>query len=227
MIYFTKKANMTPEREQQIRNTLDASALAQGWTEEYKQKELKRYIYTQRNTINYQKDSRGQLTIANNPFLNGTLVEGRDYGYYASGTPSAYEDIDLTKTGVQKSKDSGWTPTASATVNFNSNSRMYLRYSEAYRMPSMFESTLGFSGTLSGYKLEPEHASNYELAYVYNLSEFLKTAVMPILNWLITITKPRMRLSVVQLWHLVMSIVSLQKDWNYKVALTMDVSLRI
>ncbi len=176
MIYFTKKANMTPEREQQIRNTLDASALAQGWTEEYKQKELKRYIYTQRNTINYQKDSRGQLTIANNPFLNGTLVEGRDYGYYASGTPSAYEDIDLTKTGVQKSKDSGWTPTASATVNFNSNSRMYLRYSEAYRMPSMFESTLGFSGTLSGYKLEPEHASNYELAYVYNLSEFFKNS---------------------------------------------------
>lgn len=83
------------------------------------------------------------------------------------------EDIDLTQTGVQKTKDHGWTPTASATVNFSPNSRMYLRYSEAYRMPSMFESTIGFSGTLSGYKLQPEHAANYELAYVHNLSELL------------------------------------------------------
>ena len=63
---------MTPEREQQLRETIDAAALAQGWSEEYKQNELNRSLYAKSNTIDYKKDSRGKLTIANNPFLNGT-----------------------------------------------------------------------------------------------------------------------------------------------------------
>ena len=177
MTYFTKRPNMTPELEQQTRESIEALALAEGWTDERKQARILSRIYQKSNKIDYKMDNRGKLTIANNPFLNGTLVQGRDYGYYSgSGIPSGYEDIDLTKTGVKKSKDHGWTPTASATVNFSPNSRMYLRYSEAYRMPSMFESTIGFSGTLSGYKLQPEHASNYELAYVHNLSELFKNS---------------------------------------------------
>ncbi len=176
MTYFTKRPNMTPELEQKTRESIEIAALQDNWTEEYKQNALNRAIYRKSNKIDYKMDSRGKLTIANNPFLNGTLVQGRDYGYYSSGTLGGYEDIDFSKTGVQKSKDHGWTPTASATINFSPNSRMYLRYSEAYRMPSMFESTIGFSGTISGYKLEPEHASNYELAYVHNLSELFKNS---------------------------------------------------
>ena len=175
MYYYSKSADMTPEREQQIRDLLDTAAVEQGWTEKYKQQELRRAIYDQENYIEYKKDSRGKFTIANNPFLNGTLLHGRDYGYYVGGTLKGHM-IDLTQTGVEKTKDHGWTPTASATVNFSPNSRMYLRYSEAYRMPSMFESTIGFSGTLSGYKLEPEHATTYEVAYVHNLSELFQNS---------------------------------------------------
>ncbi|MBX4421677.1 TonB-dependent receptor, partial [Mycobacterium tuberculosis] len=45
------------------------------------------------------------------------------------------------------------------------------RYSEAVRFPSMFESTIAFSSSLNPlYPLKPEHAYNYEVGYVHNLS---------------------------------------------------------
>ncbi|WP_353171433.1 TonB-dependent receptor [Acinetobacter rudis] len=176
MAYFTKRPNMTPEAEANLRNNLNELAIAQQWSEERKQHEINKAVYKKRNEIGYKMDDRGKLTKDNNPFLNGTLVEGRDYGYYALQGPGGYEDIDLAETGVQKNKDHGWTPTLSATVNFSPNSRMYMRYSEAYRMPSLFETTIGFSGTQSGFKLEPEHAHNYEVAYVHDLSQFFNSS---------------------------------------------------
>ncbi|AOA57754.1 TonB-dependent receptor [Acinetobacter larvae] len=170
MEYYTKREDMTPEREQELWELVNSY----GYTPAQTQEQFIRVVYKQKNKVNYKTDERGKYTVANNPFLNGT-VTATDYQRVAfSGTE--YDVIDLTETGVQKKKDHGWTPTLSATVNFSSNSRIYLRYSEAYRMPSMFESTIGFSGSQSGYKLEPEHAHNYEVAYIHDFSDLFKSS---------------------------------------------------
>ncbi|MGE8063150.1 TonB-dependent receptor domain-containing protein [Pseudomonas sp. NPDC089547] len=76
-------------------------------------------------------------------------------------------------TSVKHRRDQGWVPNLSATFYTSENGRFYLRYSEAIRYPSMFESTVGFSASLTPWDLEPEHAHNYEVAYIHNLSGVL------------------------------------------------------
>ncbi|WP_256843481.1 TonB-dependent receptor domain-containing protein, partial [Pseudomonas aeruginosa] len=71
----------------------------------------------------------------------------------------------------ERRRDHAWLPTFSATAHFSPNARAYVRYSEAVRFPSMFESTIAFSSSLNPlYPLKPEHAYNYEVGYVHNLS---------------------------------------------------------
>ncbi len=68
-------------------------------------------------------------------------------------------------------RDHAWLPTFSATAHLSPAARAYVRYSEAVRFPSMFESTIAFSGSLNPlHALKPEHAYNYEVGYVHNLS---------------------------------------------------------
>ena len=76
---------------------------------------------------------------------------------------------------AQKQSDGGWTPAFSATVNFTDHARAYLRYTETLRFPSIFEGTYGFSnaaGTFAraGYGWKPEHAKNWEVGYIHDLT---------------------------------------------------------
>lgn len=64
-------------------------------------------------------------------------------------------------------------PFYSATLNFSDYARAYLRYAETLRFPSMFESTIAFSASLNPWGVEPEHAYNWELAYVHDLGHLL------------------------------------------------------
>src|SRR3546814_14542569 len=52
-------------------------------------------------------------------------------------------------TEAKRRSGHGWAPSASATVYLSGSSRAYLRYAQAYRFPSMFESTVGFSASLN------------------------------------------------------------------------------
>lgn len=127
--------------------------------------------YTATHKVDWLPDSDGRYSRENNICLNGSLANVDNLTgncIIGTGTTSTIATPAKTRRGHD------WTPVASAALRLSDNSRVYLRYSEAVRYPSMFESTIGFSASLNPfYTLEPEHAYNYEIGYVHNLTELL------------------------------------------------------
>lgn len=78
---------------------------------------------------------------------------------------------------AQHQSGGGWAPAFSATVNFTDHARAYLRYTETLRYPSIFEGTYGFSSMggfgRAGYGWKPEHAKNWEVGYIHDLTGLL------------------------------------------------------
>ncbi|OSI35949.1 TonB-dependent receptor domain-containing protein [Neisseria dumasiana] len=140
------------------------------------------------------KDASGRLNIKDNPLLNGSIpdlhakVPNAAYNPADPNSPhmvwkytNSYTEeyttnmTDTERRRAQKQGGSGWTPAFSATVNFTDKARAYLRYTEALRYPSIFEGTYGFStaaGTFAraGYGWKPEHAKNWEVGYIHDLT---------------------------------------------------------
>lgn len=140
------------------------------------------------------KDDKGRLNMAGNPLTNGSIpdlhskVPNPVYDPSIPDSPqlvpkykSVSADVYTTpmteaeKQRAMKQKGSGWTPAFSATVNFTDYARAYLRYTESLRFPSIFEGTYGFStaaGTFNrmGYGWKPEHAKNWEIGYIHDLT---------------------------------------------------------
>lgn len=117
-------------------------------------------------------DEKGKYHRANNPCVTTDI----EYTKCMSGSvwnqgKSEREVVDIKE--VKKEKHSGWVPMFSVSVDTSDHGRLYARHAQAYRFPSLFENTLGFSGTIGAYSLEPEHAFNNELGYVHNLAEAL------------------------------------------------------
>ncbi|OEY96151.1 outer membrane receptor protein [Acinetobacter qingfengensis] len=133
--------------------------------------------WSQSNTLAWTADSNGNMHIANNPLndLDTTLgVEGVDY-ILTSATPRAtYNLVPITE--VKKTKAHAWAPQFSAAIQLNEHNRVYARYAEEYRMPSLFESTVGFSSNLPYEGLKPEHTFSFELGYIYDARYLFKTA---------------------------------------------------
>ncbi|KPN74006.1 TonB-dependent receptor domain-containing protein [Neisseria sp. 74A18] len=148
------------------------------------------------NQYYWLKDASGRLNIKNNPLLNGSIpdlyawVPNAAYNpadpssprlvqkYTAGGSEYKTEMTDAERRRAQKQGGSGWVPAFSATVNFTDKARAYLRYTEALRYPSIFEGTYGFStaaGTFAraGYGWKPEHAKNWEVGYIHDLTGLL------------------------------------------------------
>ncbi|MDE5306202.1 TonB-dependent receptor [Providencia stuartii] len=76
-----------------------------------------------------------------------------------------------------KKKAHAWAPSFSASAYLTDNDRVYASYTETVRMPSIFEDTVGFSGS-RGYaslteKFEPERGKTVEVGYVRNLQSLL------------------------------------------------------
>ncbi|WP_411851128.1 TonB-dependent receptor domain-containing protein [Stenotrophomonas sp. LGBM10] len=120
-------------------------------------------------------DAAGNYHRADNPCLNGEIAALPGIQpYHANGTDlCAVQTGSLTAVsgGNPRRRDHAWLPTFSATLQLSDTSRVYLRYAEAKRFPSMFESTIAFSSSFNPlYPLKPEHAHNMEVAYVHNLS---------------------------------------------------------
>ena len=71
-------------------------------------------------------------------------------------------------------KDHAWAPSLSATAFLTDNARVYVRYDETKRMPSIFEDTIGYSIDILTplYKRKPEHSKNIEVGYVHDLRGF-------------------------------------------------------
>ncbi|WP_407351535.1 TonB-dependent receptor domain-containing protein [Luteimonas sp. R10] len=134
----------------------------------------------QTHTVPWERAEDGKYYRTGNICVNGFMetVEHLVSPYINGQTCDVTSTSDLTHTGIltaEKRRDRGWAPSLSATVRFSDYSRAYFRYDETLRYPSMFESTLGFSANSFNpfYSLKPEHAHNWEVAYVHDLSGLL------------------------------------------------------
>lgn len=120
--------------------------------------------------VNWYPDQYGKYHANSNPLLNGE-INLNDLNIVSVG----YFDAKRGEvTEQEKRKDhKNWAPSLSVAINFNKNNKIYFNYSEFYRMPSLFETTVGFSSSQTGYGVKPEHAHNLEIAYIYNIKDIL------------------------------------------------------
>lgn len=123
----------------------------------------------------------------NNPFLNGQIdpdemVEnaqgtGKTVPKYIMGSQSVLYAPESSVTDKweqpKKQKDHAWVPNISVTAMLNDHARFYVRYNEFVRFPSVFESSMALAGNnkrqIDGAE-KPEHAYNWEIGYVQNLT---------------------------------------------------------
>lgn len=125
---------------------------------------------TTNNTGAWKPDADGNYDRADNPCLNGELAGENVVSCNALGVSST------STAEAKKQKDHGWVPHAGISYQFTDFSRAYLTYTETLRYPSMFESTMAFSASQNPYGVKPEHAHNWELAYVHDLTQWFTSA---------------------------------------------------
>ena len=128
-----------------------------------------------------------RLVSSANPFTNGTInlgeqvenaqgtgttapryIAGRDMGLPIHQQPTEAERWAKPK----KRKDSAWAPMAGVTLHVTDNARVYARYTEFVRFPTLYEEAQTFSATGIGLiqsSPRPEHAYNWEFGYVHDL----------------------------------------------------------
>ncbi|WP_040976148.1 TonB-dependent receptor domain-containing protein [Necropsobacter massiliensis] len=149
-------------------------------------------IVSENKAISWRYHSDGRLHREDNPFYNGTLKNelvknpktGKtEYKYQKRITGPIEEKLkkeELLKS-VKKQRGHAFSPAFSATAFLTDHSRVYLRYVQYARMPSIFETTIGFSaspGTSARFKdakLKPEKARNIELGYAYDFGHWFAT----------------------------------------------------
>ncbi|MBD1227077.1 TonB-dependent receptor domain-containing protein [Xenorhabdus griffiniae] len=151
---------------------------------------LKRNMVREKFTWKYDP-SNGKLSKSGNPYFNGQLdmnekvidpISGKEvykyeYGERADATGVQGPAVDDLWETAPKRKDHAWAPTFSATAYVTDDFRIYARYAEAVRMPSIFEDTVGFSGSPTnqiGHKFKPERAKTAEVGLVYDFSQLVE-----------------------------------------------------
>ena len=90
-----------------------------------------------------------------------------------SGGESLAADIPVLKDPADNRArhSAGWEPYLTATLKLSDDIRLYGRYAERLRFPSMYESTFGFSSSPSLlYRLKPERIRSVEAAYIQDFS---------------------------------------------------------
>lgn len=112
-------------------------------------------------------DAEGRFKRADNICLNGSLSSVTNYTGKCLVTPN---NTFVPITEAKRNSGHGWAPTVSATAYISSASRAYVRYAQAYRFPSMFESTIGFSASINPLQdLKPERIRSWEAAWIQDL----------------------------------------------------------
>jgi hemoglobin/transferrin/lactoferrin receptor protein len=114
-------------------------------------------------------DENGNYSRADDICANGFVESIANYNGTCIASPVQQA---FTPTESRRKSGHGWAPMASITAYLSASSRAYLRYAEAYRLPSMFESTVGFSASFNPLEeLKPEHLHSFEAAYVQDLRD--------------------------------------------------------
>lgn len=142
----------------------------------------------------WKPDSQNKFTRETNPFYNGTIdtreqaidpFTGKEVTKYIAGNPrngSDAQDMQMLTDDERfkkegKKKAHAWAPSFSASAYITDDDRIYVSYTETVRMPSVFEDTIGFSGS-RGYAsltedFQPERGKTFEVGYVRNLQSLL------------------------------------------------------
>ncbi|UNM97408.1 TonB-dependent receptor plug domain-containing protein [Ignatzschineria rhizosphaerae] len=120
----------------------------------------------------------GKYYREDNPFMNGSLASknAKAIAGYTAYQSTVKPFVGNRFAEIPKQGNSGkWQPVLSATAWITDEARVYARYAKTQRMPSMFESTVGFSATpqYSDIRLKPERGTNIEFGYMHDLSELL------------------------------------------------------
>ncbi|CAM3879456.1 hemoglobin/transferrin/lactoferrin receptor protein [Kerstersia gyiorum] len=159
--------------------------------------------------IEWKRSTEGyKFEAEDNPFTNGTYdADNGTVEYYAdplnpdaapievkqlqqqiSAFRHSRKSIRLTspeelRALIEKNKKRhAWAPVFSISARLTDNSRIYSRYAQSVRMPSIFEDTSGFSkgaadiGAPFASSFKPERATNIEVGYAHNLTSYLPSA---------------------------------------------------
>ncbi len=111
-------------------------------------------------------DENGKYRRADNICINGFL----DALANVRQCSVRNDNLPVSITEAKRKSGNGWVPSASATFYLSDSSRAYVRYAEALRWPSMFESTIGFSASVSPlWDLKPERMKSWEAAFIQDL----------------------------------------------------------
>lgn len=125
------------------------------------------------NTVDWKPDANGRYHRADDICVNGFLSSVKNLAPGTScgiGLQSVAPTI--VKATAKTQRGHGWAPWFSASYQFTPNSRAYVRYAQAYRFPSLFESTIGFSASINPLNdLKPEHAYTWEVGYIHDLRD--------------------------------------------------------
>lgn len=129
------------------------------------------------------------LVSSQNPFSNGTINmnekvsnaqgSGRTVArYLAGGMGEDRVQVPESERWAKpkKRKGSAWAPMAGVTVKLNDHARVYARYVEFVRFPTIYEDTQSYSGaTRATTTNRPtgEHAYNWEVGYVQDFMNWV------------------------------------------------------
>ncbi|WP_246870231.1 TonB-dependent receptor [Novosphingobium sp. SG707] len=129
------------------------------------------FSFTMNNSAVWEPDADGNFRRADNVCINGSLSS---LSNYLGSCNLVANQQAFTPTSADRKSGHGWAPMLSATAYLSGSSRIYLRYTQAYRFPSMFESTVGFSASFNPLEeLKPEHVYSWEAAYIQDLRNLL------------------------------------------------------
>mgnify|MGYP000020924238 FL=1 len=135
-----------------------------------------------------REPGREGLPIEKLPYYDGRIssemlnrkviseISGKDVYYYSLPGVTELDQEAISEEEYQEMlkaerKDHAWAPSFGATIFITPNSRVYVRYDEVKRMPSIYEDTIGYSNVTVRpiYRHKPEHSKNWEIGYVHDL----------------------------------------------------------
>ncbi|WP_350024704.1 TonB-dependent receptor domain-containing protein [Providencia rettgeri] len=162
------------------------------YREDINRKKFEFRITERNNIVKWKVDENNRFIRKNNPFYNGEIdlkeeiidpVTGLKAKKYRLGSLSNKKTDEVMFTDDQKFKapkrneESAWAPALGATIYLTENDRIFGRYLETVRMPSIFEDTIGFSGGREANYVPPvylpERSHTIELGYVRNFQELV------------------------------------------------------
>ncbi|WP_369311249.1 TonB-dependent receptor [Providencia rettgeri] len=146
-------------------------------------------ITEKNHTVKWLADENHRFMRVNNPFYNGEVDLKAEDVDPVTGIMTkkltvaelARDEIKFTGderfVSAKRNEDSAWAPAVGTTIHLTENDRIFARYIETVRMPSIFEDTVGFSSSKGLNYVPPtflpERSHTVELGYVSNFQERL------------------------------------------------------